>query len=247
MKVISPFFALLAVLAIILSVIVASSSSSSVVVSAADDGLAAAVGAANKKKSSASAGADDDAKDAKDVAKAKEAMTKKIMRRPGRRSLFAACRSEITQFECLSAKKKADGTAAGRREALKSTIECLDQKSDKMKDSGSCKHWLTARAKCAADTKAVDDICPAVQKELAAASAAGETNNDLGQANWMDDVTRCLMHADIEKLSKECRESEYFRALSFQRMWRARRDKNIRLNNKMVKPPADAAPQGESQ
>jgi hypothetical protein len=228
MKVFTPFF----VLVVAFFAILCLSSSCSFATAATEEGLAAAVGAVANKEASAS------------TDKEKDKLIKKVMKRPAKRSLFAACRSEITAFECLS-KKKPDGTAAGRKEALKTTIECLEQKVDKMKDSGTCRLWLNARSKCSADTKAVDDVCPQVQKELASA-AGSNAEGGFGLINFMDDVTRCLLHADIEKLSKECRESEYFRALSFQRMWRMRRDKNVRMTNKIQKGGAAASPAAAS-
>lgn len=143
------------------------------------------------------------------------------IKKPSRRSLFAACRSEILANDCMSAaKKKEDGTGAGRRYALRATLECLETNADKIKES-SCKSWLTARKRCQEDTTS-NDVCP---KDAAAGS-------DDKQNPFLDDTTKCLLNADIKKLSKDCRESEYFRSLTFQRFWRARRDKNIRMNNK---------------
>ena len=141
------------------------------------------------------------------------------LKKPSRRSLFQACRSDIVSNNCLAAKSATDGTGAGRRRALKGTLRCLEENADKIRDS-TCKAWLDARRACERDVTE-GNLCAA--------------KDDSAKESWisrsiLDDTTKCLLGAEPSKLSKECAASEYYRSLTYQRMWRARRDKNIQAN-----------------
>lgn len=151
------------------------------------------------------------------------------IKKPHRRSLFQACRSDIMAHDCLSQAKKAnDGTGAGRRAAISGTLACLNDNIEKIKDK-TCKEWLGARKTCADETTA---LCP------------DDSNNGEDAENKprpgsrrapIDKVTKCLMKVDPLKLSAECRQSDYFRSLVFQKMWRANRDKRIKGNFEVAK------------
>ena len=147
---------------------------------------------------------------------------------PARRSLFQACRAEIASVGCLNPSAKGgagtDPTALGRKRALRGTIACLEENSDKLKDA-TCKSWLAARRRCKDDVRD-NDVCP----KLAESKQGARTSST-------DDVSRCLLTGDATKLSKLCTESEFYRALTFQRRWRERRDqaRKIQGNDK----PAD--------
>lgn len=201
----------------------------------------------------AAAAADDAAAPAADAAGVGAGGSTKApkLRRPHRRSLFQACRSDILQTDCMAEAKKAnDGTGAGRRAAITGTLDCLNRNIEKVKDK-TCKEWLLARSACEKDAK---DICnlddSAAAKKQPDDAAAGGDDNEAGArmkpprmaGPAMDPVTRCLMKADAAKLGEQCKNSDYYRSLVFQRMWRANRDKRIRANfDKITKKPLSGA------
>lgn len=177
------------------------------------------------------------------ISKQDKALVQKIMKRPARRSLFAACRSEIKTYECLVNKKASKvekkqneakmNSAAGRREAMRATLDCLDENQEKIGTSSACGKWIKSRSTCIADTKK-DNVCPTVNDQK-------DPQNDDDYNMYMDTATKCLLHSDVKKLSRDCVESEYYRALNFQRFWRARRDRNVKNTAKKHAPAETAA------
>lgn len=165
------------------------------------------------------------------------------------RSLFGACRRDIVSHDCLNYARQ-DGTAAGRRHAVEATVECLLRKQDKLQDV-DCLRWILARERCLADAKR-ESACDMQWKlqeqheqeqEVPPPAQNGEDdpNNNprppppqrsasraKRKSAIFDSLTACLLSVDERRLSHECRSSDYFTSLSFQRRWRDARDANVK-------------------
>jgi hypothetical protein len=132
-----------------------------------------------------------------------------------KRSIFQACRSDITKL-CMGGAGGKDGgkdaaaAAAERRMSLRNAATCLESKESEVEDAG-CKAWLGARRRCFADAEK-DGVCPGLASP--APGDAKESDSDKRAALQRGRVMTCLRTVASEALSRECTQSDFYRAIA---------------------------------
>lgn len=117
-----------------------------------------------------------------------------------------------------------------RRSSLRKAAACLEEKADEVKDE-TCKSWLTARQTCFADAQK-DNICPT---SSSSSESSGLGKKLLGKENTAAQnrgkVMMCLRTVGSEKLSAECTNSDFYKAIIGLRRF----NKQSRMNNREKK------------
>ena len=125
-----------------------------------------------------------------------------------KRSIFQACRTDIEAL-CMAKPKEGEDAAHARRMSLRTAAQCLEDKTDSVKDA-TCKSWLAARAACFKDTEQ-EGVC-------ASPKAGGNADHNAmkkaaGALPARSRMMICLRSADSAKLSSECSGSDFYKAI----------------------------------